>query len=367
MLSLDFLAGFSIFLIALIIAVSYVPGFLIGLDSTQIDYDAVAYRTGVILVEDPGEFTPPPVEEIYSWEQLNSKNYIERFGLAVSGRTPNVLSSAKIDRFFNDTFFDFNDYQEMMLFSEWTYRYNISLKTEDGDSYTTGDHVPEGTYGYIRRIVRIKDGSGIECDFGDNSWAKNFNKTKVNASQTNSTNYLPTDPESNFIISLNHTELVDLSKDDAFRIDPRTDPITITINNFNNSIGNFSDVSNVTLRGVKFRNWDMAQDQYIPYAQIQSYDYYIVNNSLRYDYQLNNTITLIDTSSTENVTQIYLHLDPTPQLNWQKNMDIVFDLAYNFTEKATGKHYFINGTQPYDYGNATTPALKNGVLEVAIW
>ncbi len=363
MLSLDFLAGFSIFLLALIIAVSYVPGFLIGLDSTQIDYDAVAYRTGVILVEDPGEFSPPPVEEIYSWEQLNSKNYIERFGLAVSGRTPNVLSSAKIDRFFNDTFFDFNDYQEKMLFSEWTYRYNISLKTEDGDSYTTGDHVPEGTYGYIRRIVRIKDGSGIECDFGFNPWAKDFNRTWVNASATNSTNYLPTDPESNFIISLNHTELVDLSKDDAFRIDPRTDPITITINNFNKSINNFSDISDVTLRGVKFRNWDMAKDQYIPYAQIQSY-VFAVNNT---NYDLNESVILVDTSTSHNVSTIYLHLNPTPQLNWQKNMDIVFDLVYNFTPSATGKHYFINGTQPYDYANVTSPALETGVLEVAIW
>ncbi|NLZ31190.1 MAG: hypothetical protein GX885_10720, partial [Methanomicrobiales archaeon] len=54
MLSLDFLAGFTIFLLALIMVVNMVPGLLAGLESSGIDYDAVAYRTGVILAEDPG-------------------------------------------------------------------------------------------------------------------------------------------------------------------------------------------------------------------------------------------------------------------------------------------------------------------------
>jgi len=53
-LSIDFLAGFTIFLLALIWVLSMIPGLLIGLQSYTIDYDAVAYRTGVILVEDPG-------------------------------------------------------------------------------------------------------------------------------------------------------------------------------------------------------------------------------------------------------------------------------------------------------------------------
>ena len=54
-LSIDFLVGFTIFLIAFIWVVSMIPGLLIGLQAYTIDYDAVAYRTGVILVEDPGE------------------------------------------------------------------------------------------------------------------------------------------------------------------------------------------------------------------------------------------------------------------------------------------------------------------------
>ncbi len=53
-LSIDFIVGFTIFLIAFIWVVSLVPGLLINLQGFTIDYDAVAYRTGVILVEDPG-------------------------------------------------------------------------------------------------------------------------------------------------------------------------------------------------------------------------------------------------------------------------------------------------------------------------
>jgi len=60
-LSIDFLVGFTIFLLAFIWVVSLIPGLLIGLQSYTVDYDAVAYRTGVILVEDPGEPALPSV------------------------------------------------------------------------------------------------------------------------------------------------------------------------------------------------------------------------------------------------------------------------------------------------------------------
>jgi hypothetical protein len=53
-LSIDFMIGFTIFMIGFIWVVSMIPGLLINLQGYTIDYDAVAYRTGVILVEDPG-------------------------------------------------------------------------------------------------------------------------------------------------------------------------------------------------------------------------------------------------------------------------------------------------------------------------
>ena len=53
--SIDFLAGFTIFMVSFIWVATMVPGLFIGVQSYTIDYDAVAYRTGVILAEDPGQ------------------------------------------------------------------------------------------------------------------------------------------------------------------------------------------------------------------------------------------------------------------------------------------------------------------------
>ena len=58
-LSIDFIAGFTIFMIAFIIVVTMVSGLLVSLQSRTIDYDALAYRTGVILTEDAGDPAGP--------------------------------------------------------------------------------------------------------------------------------------------------------------------------------------------------------------------------------------------------------------------------------------------------------------------
>lgn len=91
-LSVDFLIGFSIFLLALIMILTMIPGIFAGLDSAQIDYDAVAYRTSVILCEDPGW----PADDD-SWEFMDTyhKDDIDRLGLAVSSTSPNILSKEK--------------------------------------------------------------------------------------------------------------------------------------------------------------------------------------------------------------------------------------------------------------------------------
>ena len=73
-----------------------IPGLLIGLQSYTIDYDAVAYRTGVILVEDPGWPVSPPWESYNDLQKFN----VTRFGLAISRDTPNILSEDKVNRFF---------------------------------------------------------------------------------------------------------------------------------------------------------------------------------------------------------------------------------------------------------------------------
>ncbi|MGA2699191.1 MAG: hypothetical protein ABSE74_06085 [Methanoregula sp.] len=161
-LSIDFLAGFTIFMVAFIYVATLIPGLFIGLQSRSIDYDAVAYRTGVILAEDPGQAIDPVTGSATpSWEApLIDPSGILRFGLALSKDTPNILSTAKINSFFCSTEFVYpGDYQSRAVFGDYPYQFNISLQMA-GDNYTRsiGDILPEG-YGYSRRVVKIKETS----------------------------------------------------------------------------------------------------------------------------------------------------------------------------------------------------------------
>ena len=96
-------------MISFIVVVTMTSGLLIGLSSKSIDYDSVAYRTGVILAEDPGW----TVKNSTLWGgDPNSpyKDYdisqISRLGLAVERDTPNIVSQNKVDLFFCSTYLD---------------------------------------------------------------------------------------------------------------------------------------------------------------------------------------------------------------------------------------------------------------------
>ena len=177
LLSIDFLAGFTIFILSLIMVISFVPGVLAGIQSDNIDYDAVAYRTSVILVEDPGAPDNPSWNLMGAYD-MQHKDDIQRLGLAVSKDTPNILSRAKVDKFFNndpDSGFTFNaeDYREKVIFGDLTYLYNISLKLEtESKSYYAGggDPVPTFQYGYMRRLVKVKEPSVAAINFANYSY-----------------------------------------------------------------------------------------------------------------------------------------------------------------------------------------------------
>jgi len=55
-ISLDFLLGISLFLIALMFIVQFIPGLFIPGTSGEGSLDYTAYRTATILVEDPGSW-----------------------------------------------------------------------------------------------------------------------------------------------------------------------------------------------------------------------------------------------------------------------------------------------------------------------
>ena len=135
--------GLSIFLITLIIAATMISGLLVGLQSKTIDYDAVAYRTGVILVEDPGEpntmFNYMTIEADDQWEliPIDRKDLISRFGLTLYKSTPRVLSQEKVDNFF-DTPYSTSEISERLIFGSYPYRFNIRIKEIGGNELPTG-------------------------------------------------------------------------------------------------------------------------------------------------------------------------------------------------------------------------------------
>jgi len=168
----DFLVGFTIFIFSLIIVANMVPSLLVGLQrTTSIDYDAVAYRTAVILAEDPGEPTEPDrymAGDSKPWDFYTPAQILGgqpagssvRFGLAVSRENPNILSQRRINRFFDDAF-EVNNYQQYrksLIFGQIAYGFNITLtRLNNQPVLSVGSPYPEGRYGYIRRYVKIKE------------------------------------------------------------------------------------------------------------------------------------------------------------------------------------------------------------------
>ncbi len=347
MLSLDFLAGFTIFLLALIMVVSMVPGLLAGLQSSGIDYDAVAYRTGVILVEDPGWPVNP------SWEQYgrDHKDEIQRMGLAVSKDTPNILLSTKVERFFEnasteDPFFTEDDYHNKVIFGDYPYSYNISLSSGN-DLWQTGDPLPPG-YGYIRRVVKIKEPSVAE----------------INESISSAYTIDPSAPEwqnstaRNFTVRLDFGHLLDPTVSPAYRIDPRIEPVNVTITNFDAYLNNTYD--SATLKSVTFQKAEPDSPpvplRWLSYSEEEP-DLYTLHldedsHSLTPNEPVNSSISLV--------------LKPAFMTFMGPNS--ILDIRFNFEEEEDEPpHTNIAGTFPYNYDNVNSPPLKTGVLEVAIW
>lgn len=353
MLSLDFLAGFTIFLLALIMVVSMVPGLLAGLESSGIDYDAVAYRTGVILVEDPGWPVNPP------WEQYgrDHKDEIQRMGLAVSKDTPNILLSTKVERFFEnasteDPFFTEDDYHNKVIFGDYPYSYNISLSSGN-DLWQTGDPLPPG-YGYIRRVVKIKEPSVAE----------------INESISSAYTIDPSAPEwqnstaRNFTVRLDFGHLLDPTVSPAYRIDPRIEPVNVTITDFGAYLNN-TYYDSATLKNVTFWKRDTTKPGAdpapipFPYGTVDS-DLYTLNvngtqalHSLKPEVSVNSSISLV--------------LKPSATSLLPLDQNSILDIRFNFEDDPP--HTNITGIHHYDYNmtNVTCTDLKTGVLEVAIW
>jgi hypothetical protein len=332
-----------------------VPGLFIGLKSSTIDYDAVAYRTGVILAEDPGNPAGPPADST-PWEFLADSNKVDikRFGLAVSKDTPGILDENKVNRFFCSTVFSYpGDYQKRVIFGDYPYWFNISLRSAgDNAALSVGDSVPEG-HGYIRRIVKIKSPSNATIDTPMISGHGYNNSESVSFHQ--------------FSLQINGTKLLSGDiRDPAYQINPQKDQITINITGLDTQPvrppGPLVIPAKVNLTQIRFYRapsgdtdlYDLAVNDLTPYIYVDG-------------------------------TPVSTHPLPDPRPEVKESVSMVFgpsffkyatpsDTIYvNLTFGLDSPQQYLNSTisGPFDYNynpaNVTQPALQDAVMEVAVW
>jgi hypothetical protein len=371
-LSIDFLVGFTVFILAFIWVVSMIPGLLIGLQSYSIDYDAVAYRTGVILTEDPGWPASPAWESYGDPQKFN----ITRFGLAISKDTPNILSQDKINRFFNISttnpsvgFIYPDDYHQRAIFGDYPYNFRISIRDiNEVRKRSLGERLPEG-YGSIRRVVKIKGSSNAT----------------INESYSVSRGYIKSDNATKHVFSIliNNTKLLGDIRNPAYQIDTSREQILINITDLKSTITEFPTAvppitraaSSITLENMKIYKLDAGVYSNIP-LPASNYPF-IDGNSTRlpsFPANVNENITVklnpqyIDSMKAQN-SQIFITLqfNVSPASTFLNNT-----LALPDINSFDGKLSFENAsTTPfmYDYNpaNVTQPALRDAILEVAVW
>ena len=359
-LSIDFLVGFTIFLLAFIWVVSMIPGLLINLQGYTIDYDAVTYRTGVILAEDPGEPSLPT--SINPWESLLSSQGVVRFGLAESKDTPMILSQRKVESFFCLSTFSYPvDYQSRTIFGDYPYQFNISL-IEIGSAQPpryVGDIMPAtSTYGSIRRLVKIKQ-PAIAI---------------INASYNIAhPDYFSGDNETvhEFIVLINKSELfADKVRNQIYQIDPSREKTIINITNLNQTMyPDRTQCFNINLTKITIIN-DM--NGVIVRPPIPNYKSVIdgieYNQSSPLPYIKYNISLIFDPPTYWSVTdKSYINLT----FNLVKNTNTTecppSNPAYNFT----GSRFLNNTfTSPFGYNyspkNVIQPKLQDAVLEIRV-
>jgi len=366
-LSIDFLAGFTIFLIAFIWVVSLVPGLLINLQGFTIDYDAVAYRTGVILAEDPGQDSFGGTSwEIAPYQMDFNNNDVQRFGLAVSRDDPNILSLEKVNRFFDNATFNSTDYHTKAIFGDYPYGFNISLRYIGSNESlgSIGSVLPKG-YGYIQRFVKIKGMSNTIIDGN---------------STITQTNYIHGDNETTHIFSvhLNNSYLIGTKspiKDPAYQINPGQDSFMINLTNLNSTIWNDrKDCFDIQLNTIQVYDGNPDDTTNTKWLQFK--------NPIIDEVQFN---TMVPQTVKNNVTIIYNSHENRNGINWEA-ADIYIFFVFNLNKISnagicngvTGSK-FLNNTvlspfrvpSPflYDYNpaNVTQPQLRDAVLDVTVW
>ncbi|MBP1928706.1 hypothetical protein J2741_001253 [Methanolinea mesophila] len=342
-LSIDFLIGFSIFMITIIATATFASGLLAGLQSKSVDFDAVAYRTGVILAEDPGQPNAFPgvvvLEPVNEWEFVgrSQKDLVLRFGLSNYKSTPLIFSPTKLDAFDNSEIYDIPlDYQTRMIFGNYPYHYNVTVSTLDG---TVLSQVGEpfnyySTYGRIRRVVLVKEPGEAVFDAGM---------------------YAYSPPDSlPFRIYIRSAELFDSRRGPTYWIDPMKEELRINLTGLSSASVNGTDV---TLYSLSYSYYSNISGGYISPP----------GNSLL-------TYATTDKGTSTNRIQDYVYLDIPAGYFIGKVSEIAGNqvtLRINYDFGSTAR---FNATSPLQANYATPlpgppprPDLVPAIMEVRIW
>jgi hypothetical protein len=337
-----------------------VPGLLINLQEFTIDYDAVAYRTSVILVEDPGQKSDTTTSwEVEPFYGNYNKSTVQRFGLAVSRDTPNILSLDKVNRFFNTSIFDDpDDYHNRAIFGDYPYRYNISLRyiNEPESARSIGEVLPEG-YGYSRRFVKIKSISNASIDAS----------TPALVNVLNQTGYINGDNETIHVFSvlMNNTNLARQIKNPAYQIIPAKESFMINLINLNSTMyDDRRDCFNITLKSGDIWVSDGNNTRNFNEPIIDEVPAYLTNTPQQVKH---------------NVSVVYNTTSDRKGVDWEASQ-IYINFKFNlintnsacFCSTCPGSRFLNNTyTYPFDYNyetnNVTQPQLRDAVVEVAIW
>jgi hypothetical protein len=346
---------------------------------------------------------PPPVAPSHpQWDlqTLAEKEFVSRFGLALTRDTPNILSVNKIERFFNTSFFNDTDYRNKLLFSSYQYGYNISLQNispmkpgdyPNGLVKMLGEPYPAG-YGYIRRYVVIKQNSDAAVNlstYAVHGVRYPFIATREDQVDLHVTADHSDDAHQQFVIRLDNLILYNKTVDTPLKIDLQREPLSIRITNLSSCLNNTAKINGPTALANSSAQWNLnTAPKYIASGEWKA----PTNATLT-------SVTFTDPTTGDDWTNFirgvnltvdgdvggYGHVDwanPLPSnvfVNntielYVPNTDPYFlnegrPLAVTFTFQDKLPHILVSGTLWYDYNslNVTQPVLSTGMMEVAIW
>jgi hypothetical protein len=361
-LSIDFFIGLSIFLITLIIAATMISGLLVGLRSKTIDYDAVAYRTGVILVEDPGEpnavFNYNTITEEDQWEFIGAdqKDLVRRFGLTLYKSTPRTLSEKKINSFFDTTQYNYpSDYRERIIFGSYPYRFNIKLYDITNNQLISevGDHYnADSSYGYIRRVVLVKNQTRAVVDMNT---------------------YHPAPGDGKFKVELDYQKLMNIDRAPnyiapQYWVEPPKENITINLTNIG-GIRNLSQNNTVRLNTIRieYRGQSLSGTEVTGELPLAVEDVIIDGTSVTYEWP-GGTGDDTNVSSTVNITLpagFFIQSSAYADVAFTK-MNISYEFDQSTVNVSEGNNIYFYDDRNLDQG-FTPPSLKPAILEVRVW